>query len=349
MSRLPLKHYRLPIIIGVLLIVWLLFGRDIITEILDNDPTPVGNIVPGLPEGLDGRLLYSQGRDGIWQIDLASGNVSQWWAGAEDSYVRGIALSPDESQLAIAYEPLVPDSSPESSTDLYLSPVDTPDPIPLLEREDITELYDSPAFALNGEWLYYAHYRPTTDEQANINGFLQTVERIHLSDGTIETMLTDAIEFWRAPDSTQALYVLFSSTTFQTSIWLMDVQDGDPREVVPEGIFLNLSSPRLSADGTTVFFSASGERLDEDSEAGIPRARAHGAPWDVWALTLETAELTRMTTLMMDGPHLAVSPDGTILAILALEGLYLLEQETGTLYEIADSSAEGEVIWRTGN
>lgn len=339
-----MKRYRLPLFIALLFALWLFFGRDLISRVLNPHETTV---IEGLPDGLRGRLIYTQGRDGVWQVDLATGERSVWWALPGVGYVGGIAVSPDKQSFVVAYEPQMPDDSPISSTDLYLL-TNAPDiaATPLLERETLTEVYDHPFWSTDGAWIYFGHYKLQLSETGAVEGNRQTVERLRVDtpDAEPEVLVEGAVEMWVNADLSQAVYVYFDPETFVYSLRLSDADGNNPREVLPANLFLGLSSPRISPDGRYVYFSASGQPMNATtSDLGV--VQAHGAPWDLWRLDIESGDYTRMTNLGIDGPELAWSPDGTHLAIVALEGVYVFDLAADDVYLVADSTAEGEIVW----
>ncbi len=128
-----IRRYRLPIFFGLLLLLWLVFGSQILFQV-NQLLTPVQTAPP-----LDGRLYYTQNFDGIWQVDMSSGALTHWWTPPDGGMVTGIAASPDGARLAIAYAPPAAEGYQIGTTDLYLSPADTPDLQPLFVREDRDE------------------------------------------------------------------------------------------------------------------------------------------------------------------------------------------------------------------
>ncbi|MEQ8676684.1 MAG: hypothetical protein RLP44_30875 [Aggregatilineales bacterium] len=339
-----MKRYRFPLIIALLFVLWLFFGRDLITRVLN--PTDETIAINGVPDGLSGRLLYTQGRGGIWQIDLASGESAVWWQLPGVGYVSGITPSPDATSFVVAYEPQMPDNSPTSSTDLYLLDANTLQATPIIERTTITEVYDHPLWSGDGAWLYYAHYALQLNAEGAVQGSTQTLERLPADnfESTPEIVLNDALEFWLTEDMVKATYVYFDPQSFLYSLWIADIDGADAVELVADNIFQGLGSPRISPDGRAIYFGASGAPIAQTA-SDLPGAQAHGAPWDIWKIDLADGAYSRVTNLGIDGPALAWSPEGRYLAFVALEGVYMLDMATNDLYRLADSTAEGEILW----
>lgn len=342
---MSLKRYRLPLIFAVLFALWLFFGRDFLTRVLNNGETQVIN---GIPDGVSGRLLFTQGRDGLWQVDLANGERTEWWNMPENAYVSGLTASPDGNSIVIAYEPQMPDESPTSSTDLYLLSDPPTQATPIIEREILSEVYEHPVWSPDGDWLYFAHYVLQMDENGGVQGFTQTVERLPSEnfDAQPQVVIDNAVELSIADDMSAVTYVYFDPQTYAYSLRVADVDGENAREILPGNLFESLSSPHFSPDNTTVYFGASGS-LDATT-ADLPSVQAHGAPWDIWQVDVASGDYARLTNLGIDGPDLAWSPDGQFLAFVALEGVYIYDMSANKLYRVADSTSEGEIIWLTG-
>ena len=110
---------------------------------------------------------------------------------------------------------------------------------------------------------------------------------------------------------------------------------GPAREVLPREAFAGVSAPRFSPDGRQIaFFGIGGpareRRLVEPMPAAMPWfgptvAWAHGIPWDPWMINLDGSGLRQLVSLAEDDPTLAWSPDGTTLAVLGGNGLWLVD------------------------
>ncbi len=339
---MSLKRYRLPLIFAVLFALWLFFGRDFLTRVLNNGEMQVIN---GMPDGVSGRLLFTQGRAGLWQVDLANGERSRWWDMPDVGYVGGITASPDGNSIVIAYEPHMPDESPTSSTDLVLLSDPPTQATPIIERAILSEVYEHPVWSPDGAWLYFAHYVLQRDENGGVQGFTQTVERVPDDDFNAlpEVVIDNAVELSIADDMSAVTYVYFDPQDYTYSLRVADVNGENAREILPGDLFESLSSPHFSPDGRTVYFGASGA-LNVPT-ADLPTVDAHGAPWDIWQVDVASGDYSQLTNLGIDGPDLAWSPDGNFLAILALEGVYIYDMGANKLYRVADSTSEGEIIW----
>ena len=133
------------------------------TEAASTSPAvpPPGN------ENVSNGQLYFVGfvdqRPKIIRLDLQSGDETILFDPPESAWLSEVAVSPDGSQLLLAYSP-----PPEGSqiqygfTGLYTMPADgSAEPQSLVQRADPSESYFNISWPLD-EYLYYAHFTPTS-------------------------------------------------------------------------------------------------------------------------------------------------------------------------------------------
>lgn len=339
-----MKKYRVPLLFAVLLIVWLAVGPQLIEQLT----TPNLGAVDGLPSGveLQGTLYYTQGFDGIWQIDLANGAVSQWWQPPDGGLVTGISASPDGTQLAIAYAPPAEEGFQVGTTGLYLSGRDQPDLVPVFIREIRNESYRNPSWSPDGQWLYFTHLKPKLNETGATAGVDLTIEQVALSDLTrSEIILSGAEQPALSPNSAQIAFVSFDPSSYAQGLGVANVDDLETQEVViASGSFMAVTSPRFSADSQSIVFSASGEMRAASAAFGV--VRAHGLPWNIWRVSLVDGTLEKLTPATLDGPWITWSPNGEHLAVLAAEGVFVIYE--GRFYRLTEVTSEGEITWAGG-
>ena len=337
------KKYRIPLFFAALLFFWLAFGSQLLND-LALRLLPVDR----LPPGLEGRLFYTQLFDGIWQLDVSSGEVTQWWQPPEGGLVTGIAASPDGSQLAIAYAPPAEEGFQIGTTDLYLSPSDTPDLNPLLVRENRNESFRNPAWSPDGTQILYSHLRPNLNDDGQTVGVNLNAEIIVSEVGSTPMLLVEGAEHPAlSPNAEQLVYLSFDLFSNSRGIWVADADGSNPRQILPENSFAAVTAPRFSPDGSNVVFSGSGDFQEQQALTpnllGVSVAKAHGEPWDIWQIALADGVMTKLTTTTLDGPWLSWSPGGEHLAVIAAEGIYVQENER--FFRLTQVSNEGEITW----
>lgn len=278
---------------------------------------------------VQGRLLYSQGTGGLWELALQSGRQQQLWQPPEGGYVNSVAASPDGTRLALSY---APPSGGQYYTDLYVANADGSDPVPLLEGSDETEIFQAPTWSPDGAWIYFGHIVPQYNSEGDYLGVQLNVERV-APDGSAGPELV--IEGGDRPsfsgDGQRLVFLRYQDSTFR-GLWAAGADGSGAEELVPAGEFFMIASPRLSPAGATVAFAASG--AEEASAAGalpladlfgVKTAWAHGLPWQIFRVPVTEGTPERMSTMVTDTPSLAWSPDGSRLALMQPGGLFLLD------------------------
>ena len=258
-----LKRYKWTVGFALMFLGWILFGPSLLEQVLNSAPVQ-DDIIAGVPDdaNLSGRLLYTQDLNGILQFDLETETSSVFWEPEDDGIVNGLALSPDGTQLIVAYAPPV-SGGLIGNADLYLMDIATQELIPFLMRENTAESYRNPYWSPDGEWVYFTHYMPIVNDSGATVGITLNVERVSSTgEGRIQLMAQGAEQPALSPDGTQLAYLGYDTSTYQASVWIAGASGDDPFEVIPAGTFAILGSPRFSPDGGQVCFSASGDIQD---------------------------------------------------------------------------------------
>ena len=334
------RKYRFTLILAVLLVMWLAVGPQLI-ERLTNSPF----YRDGLPTEveLSGILYYTQEFDGVWQLDLSTGIARRWWLPPDGGLATGIAASPDQTQLAIAYAPPAEGGIQSGTTDLYLSDVAQPDLQPLLIRANRSESFRNPAWSPDGDWLYYSHLQPGPGGA----GLQLQVERLALSgeaDTAPEVILSAAEQPALSPDGAQVTFLKFDARTYRSGLWLSDLDGGNAVELVPSASFAALAGPRFTPEGDMVIVGGSGELQGKAAaQTGGGMVRAHGEPWNLWAVSVDEVSLSPLTPTTLDGPLIDWSPDGQHMAVLSAEGVFVVVD--GQYYRLSTVTSEGAITW----
>ncbi|MGH2524551.1 MAG: TolB family protein, partial [Anaerolineales bacterium] len=109
---------------------------------------------------LTGRLLFTHGRLGIEQLDLATGALTNVFVPPAQGWLTAASVSPDGRQIVVAYAPPPPAGKVQLGyTDLYLMPTDGSAALtPLLQRTEAQESFFNPSWSPDGQYVYYAHF-----------------------------------------------------------------------------------------------------------------------------------------------------------------------------------------------
>lgn len=328
-------------LLAILLLLWLAFGQGLVNQVglslLQLD---------GLPPGveLEGFLYYSQGFDGVWRHELRTNLSERWWLPEEGSLVSSVAAAPDGSQLALAWAMPGEGGFQSGTTDVWLATLPTAEPRPLLTRTDSLESWRDPVWAPDGRSLLITHQHPLRDAAGEAQTIRMTVERVAL-DGTRQVVLENAEQAALSTDGTRLTWLQVDPATWSQSLKHALADGSEARELVAANAFRALASPLFTQDASAIVFSASGAFQGHETAAGSGSSAvmAHGDPWHIWQVRLADKALTRLTDEPLDGPTLAWSPEGDVLAVLAAEGLYL--RALDQMWRLAEVSAEGGVSW----
>jgi Tol biopolymer transport system component len=304
--------------------------------------------------GLQGKLVYTQGFEGLWEIDLETGEMSQLWKLPEGGQLSGVAVSPDSLDLALAYSP--PDASAViARLDLYLANRDGTGAQPLLVHSGLYESYDHPVWSPDGHWLYFTRSDVSINEDQTFSDVILNIERLPSGGGTPEVVVAGAEQPAISPDGTRLAYLRFNLETYTRSLWIANIDGTEAVELLPDTRFFDLGIPRFSPDGEMLAFAASQTLTPVDSEAsslwswlfGAIPAYAHGLPWDIWTIPASGGELTQLTDWTSDGAALAWSPNGDRLALMHLAGLFVTGAGEPTL--LVETPNHGFVEWLEGS
>lgn len=299
---------------------------------------------------LSGRLLYTQGAAGLWELDLQSGEQRQLWPAPQGTLLNGVAASPDGSRLVMAVAPAA-GAAQFGLTNLYLADADGSNMELFLERTDALESFSSPTWSPDGAWIYYGHVLPMREEDGDYVGSRLMIERVAVTGGEPEVVIKGGEQPSLSGDGERLTYIAFDQETqLRGGIWIANADGGEARELVPANAFFAMLAPRLSPDGSRVAFAASGDLQTATSPGrGLPGwfvadvAFAHGPPWEMWTILAEGGQMERLTDMATDSPWPAWSPDGTDMAMLQPGGVFLLGEGDPRFLALAEG--HGELVW----
>jgi hypothetical protein len=297
----------------------------------------------------------------IARLDLATGEVNAAWRPPENSWLSGMELSPDRSQLAIVYAPPPPPGMLQSGRPgLYLLPgkcltescLDS-EPQPLVEPTE-TDSYFEPAWTADGASLYYSHI--ASPPNAQVPDY--SVARVALSGGAPEEVIPLAT--WPRPsrDGTLLAYVAFDILNYVNDLYFASPDGSNARPAMPPGTFSSVDAPVFSPDGQYIYFSATGPGPQGSNlpPAGQPRslveiltgaqpAFANGMPSEWWRLPVAGGTPARLTDIGASGLSGNFSPDGQFFAFVSFSGLGMIAADGGRFAWIYPATTQGNVIW----
>jgi Tol biopolymer transport system component len=303
--------------------------------------------------GLSGRLLYAQGPEGLWQIDMMSGEIEQLWRPPEGGQLSGVAVSPDGQDLALSYAPPRGDS-PFLRSDLYLAAGDGSDPSPLLEHQGLYETFDYPTWSPDGQWIYLTRNDVVIDDRQTVSAIVVDIVRVPAGGGAPERVIENGEQPSFSADGSRLAFLRFNLETYTRGLWIANGDGTDAREIVSDTTFLDLLSPRLSPDGETIAFAASGPPIGPPPTSrslwewlfGVEVAYAHGLPADFWTVPSAGGQPVQLTQWSTDGTVIDWSPDGDRLALMHLGGLFVTTD--GEPLFLTSTPNHGGMDWSEG-
>lgn len=275
----------------------------------------------------------------------------------ENGWLTGAALSPGGQTFVMAYRPPPPpDQVQLGYTDLFLLSNDgSIEPQPLLIRSDPQESYFSPLWSPDGEYVYFAHFKPfrVDDGVQPLVLFQYTIERLAYPDGQPEVVATNA--FWPAlsPDGTKLAFVSSDPTTYLNDLYVANADGSDITKILPPEAFEAVDAPFFTPDGSAVVFSAVGEGPAQltlfDQWFGVrlvyAEPQAHSVPSDWWSISITGGAPTRLTRIYDSGLFGDYAPDGQHIAFISATGVYAMSPEGGSVYPLMGLQAFGSIEW----
>jgi copper transport protein len=319
-----------------------------------------------------GRLIHAF--DGmIWAFDPLTGQGRSITTDLpKDTYAGDPALSPDGTTLAftMVVAPAPNPSAPPSQralpgSDIWLMNSDGGNRRQLFAHDRPGVLIEMPYWTPDGTAIVYTYNAPILGPDGRYTGSIRELQRLDVATGERTTLVKDGEDaaFSHAGGPTPFAYVLTDPQTFQQSLWVADLDGGNARRVVgPEQKFQSVNSPRFTPDGTRIVFAASAPLTTGNQppperslpvrflrwlvEPLIPQGvAAHGPPADLWSVALDGSDLRQLTTLNGDDPQPAFSPDGTQLAFLTGNGLFLANLDGTNARKISDRGSLSALVW----
>jgi Tol biopolymer transport system component len=288
---------------------------------------PRAAFVMATPSGLlgaaaDGKIL---GRI----VELPSGGLPS-----------GSVLHPDGKRIFFAMSST--DPALGFGSDIYSVNLNGTDLRPVLKRDKPSVFYASPTFDAKGN--LYLHRREGDTSGASAAAFVKdSIERVDVSTGARQTLITDGADPTVAPDGTQVVYMKMDGGTL-TDLWIASTDGSRSEKFLKTGDWFSyLQGPRISPDGRVVMWSSVPaiklrNRFPQAPTAmsGIGGKRAHlNIPSEVFIAPLDGSAVRSIYTTN-DDVVLSWSPDGTRIAFIMRSTFYVI------------SAADGKEITKTG-
>ncbi|GAB4109404.1 MAG: hypothetical protein Fur005_13000 [Roseiflexaceae bacterium] len=300
----------------------------------------------------------------LWRNDGAGNPSIQLTTFPPDQIPSHPAFSPDGQQIAfvLLVAPPITATLPLPSSKLFLIDRDGQNQRELWAPEE--GLLSLPSWTPDGQALYMFANGSLSDSGApdDGNSKLQII-RYDLTTGERRLIVSRALDPALSHDGSQLTYLAFDDDGVTMHLNRSAADGSQPIRVVDGKDFLGLYAPRFTPDGNAIIFAGiegpptdqRGFPISNSSEPGLldrlfgwlepPTAAAHGAPWDLWIVNIDGSGLRRLTFLYDDLPMATFSPDGEVVAVLAYNGMYLMNPDGSNLRRIQPVGDHGGIDW----
>lgn len=303
--------------------------------------------------GLSGHLLlvqYHESGDSLIKLDLETGNLKTLFQAPAGSRLNTAALSPDGTQLVLAYAPPTAGEIQLGYTDFYLFTPGSADPPRALKlRQDANESYFGPVWSPDGKTIVYAHFFVTTADNKPVYHYAS--ERTDLN-GKSETLIPDS--FWPvlSPDGSRLAYVSADLSSLSNDLYIADPDGKNALTLTSPGVTPPVDSHLFSPDGKTIYFSMVNAQTPPatswwENLFGIKIVTAHNVPSDWYRVPAAGGKIERITNANDTGLYGAISTDGKHMAYISVRGLFAVNTDGSDLVQLSDAvfQGNGNIQW----
>jgi Tol biopolymer transport system component len=308
---------------------------------------------------LKGTFVFANG-DGRLSVEQAGSNHAQVVFQASSTLYGGTpVMSWDGKQIAFSVSSFTKDGA--VLQDVRVMNIDGTNMRIVATPPDTKISFGFPAWSVDDKDLYItvSSSTPPANQHDEIDG-------VSVSGGPLRKVIDNAREPSISPDGKQIVYSRLNLSTYSSSLWLANVDGSSPRELLAEGVFAAIYGPRFSPDMQAIVFAESGpatkklpgayafDRSTQDGSCAVAlgfvclveTADAHGLPWDLWLIHLDTLKFEQLTHIGSDSPVPAWSADGKQIAFFATNGIYILDMATKKITQVSDSVGYGGFDWK---
>jgi Tol biopolymer transport system component len=295
-------------------------------------------------------ILFSKSGNVLSEVNLATGEAKILFQAPENSWMAGAVYSPDKQQILLTYGPPPPAGKPQFGySDLYLLPASGgSSPKVLLKRQYDRESFFNPAWAPDGQSIYYTHLFPV-DPNSIVPAVQNNIEQATLN-GEAQVVVKNALWPALSPDGTSLAYLNADPITSGNDLYLAKADGSNPTPLTRPGIDLPVDDHFFTQDGSQIIFSMVNPQTPPSSSRwedflGIETASAHTVPSDWYTLPPSGGEPQQMTHLNMIGLNGALSPDGRRIAFISSTGLFIMNADGSDPFTLSNQPYVGSVDW----
>ncbi len=305
--------------------------------------------MPWNGRNLTGSLVFVRlqpGKVDLQKLNLVTGEQTTLFAVPEQGWLSQAAVSPDGSQIALAYAPPPsPNQVQFGYSDLYLMPADGSAAPQLLSRRVLPdEIFFSPVWSADGTNLYYAHVAPAEGQQT----FITYLEQLNLVTGEQKQLAQNALWPRLSADGQHLAYITTDPQNQTNRLYVAAADGSQATLLIPAEQFVALDAPLFSPDGAFIYFTA--VSFDSpiswwDNWLGVETAVAHNLPSDWWRIPVTGGEPEQLTRMQMAGLYGAFAPDGKTVAFTAQTGIFVMNPDGSEVLQRLETAPTAGLSW----
>jgi len=312
---------------------------------------------------LTGRLVFDFGLGAIWSVKLQTGRVTRLHTTDQvfPTEASAEAAAPGDAPIVYAGTAVSGDST-TGRFGIYLG-----DQVLIPPADGFS--YQEPVWSRDGQSMFVTRVgvAPGTWVKGT-SGLVIQVAAV-TAPISLTTVVSDAFQAAPSPDGKRLAYIHIDATkplSPTRSVRVRSLVDRADSEVVPSSMFGDVYGPRWLNDRQLVFAALrsplSGRAHDGviagpsigavtammDALLGHGVAQAHSWQGDIWRVDVSTGGglgLARLTAQSFTSPVIAPSPDGRFVAVMAMDGLWIMNADGTDLHQISGDGGNGSLEW----
>ena len=315
------------------------------TSLLDGTPAP--------PPPVTGKFIFAPGDGSIWLQDPASGKPKPVIKPSPELFTDAPSFAPDGESFVYVHSSLNAQGVAENA--IYRASLDGAQNNQVAKPTNNKTAFNWPHVSWDGKWIYYTSSFPVPPNKQE-----SVIQRVPVGGGEPQTIVKDARMSTESPDGKTIAFVRFNYDTFTGGLWIANTDGSGERELLNDQVFVMISAPQFSPDGSQILFAASGPNtrpLPGIQSYRTPQcapqllclfakpAHADGLPWDLWTVTPDGSKFTRLTEIGADSPWPAWSRNSTQVAFFDTSGQYLVDLNTRVVSQISKNGGHGVFGW----
>jgi Tol biopolymer transport system component len=297
----------------------------------------------GVPQGSNNSIS-------IQSLDLKTGALATLFQAPEGAYLYTAAVSPDETQVALAYTPN------GNFPALYLLPLDgSVSPQLLFSPPGKYDQYTEPVWSPDGKYIYFLHTSFDPANQKPNQPFpFNEIQRLEYPSGAPESVAENAYWPRLTVDGTRLIYVAQNPKNSQDFLSIANPDGSHPTRIQLSGpdIPAIIDAPMVLPDGKTILFSAPTPQQPTsmdwlDKVLGMQTVSAHNIPSEWWSVPLSGGIISQQTHIQSTSLYATNSPDGKWLASFSGNGIFLMRPDGTNLMMLVNDvgGIAGTVDW----